>query len=57
MACCLGKQTAVTLISVNLRVVSDWLRKMRYGLRQIVQGKENNLEITVKCHSINIFLF
>jgi hypothetical protein len=57
VAWCLGKQTAVTWINVNLRVVSEWLNKMRYGPRQIVQGRDNNLEITVKCLSINIFLF
>jgi hypothetical protein len=43
MARCLGKQTAVTLISVNLRVVNNWLHKMRHGPRQIVQGRDNNI--------------
>jgi hypothetical protein len=57
MAWCLVKQTAVTLINVNLRVVSHWLHRKRYGPRQIVQGRDNNLEITVKCLSINIFMF
>lgn len=58
MVWCLNKQTSETLINVNLRVVSDWLHKQRHvGPRQIIQGRDKNLEITAKCLSVNIFVF